>query len=30
MNGWSWVVAGYLLTAAVWAAYAFWSAWRSR
>jgi hypothetical protein len=24
-DGWSWVVAGYALTAAVWAGYAWWS-----
>ncbi len=25
MTGWGWVVAGYLLTAAVWAGYAWWT-----
>lgn len=25
MTGWGWVVAGYLLTAAVWAAYVWWT-----
>lgn len=26
MNGWGWVWAGYLLTAAAWAGYAWWVA----
>ena len=25
MNGWGWVLAGYLLTALVWAAYVIWT-----
>jgi hypothetical protein len=25
MTGWSWVVAGYLLTAGTWAGYALWT-----
>lgn len=25
MNGWGWVLAGYLLTAALWAGYVIWT-----
>lgn len=30
MTGWTWVWIGYLLTAAVWTAYAVWSGWPGR